>query len=92
MTVTEAEKTVHAVKQPISKVIVRYDDYQNQVQGITYVVGENGVTRIEACKKNGEYCDIPYIRVWSGGQCLAEFNQHHLAGVFFAKNNPEQEQ
>ena len=86
----EFEPTVHAVKQPIREVVVRYDDYQNNACGIAYCVGMDGVTRIEACQKNGEYCSLPYFRVWAGDQCLAEFGQHHLAGVFFAKNDVEQ--
>lgn len=89
---SDFEPTVHAVDQPVEGIIARYDDYQNQVQGMAYWVGREGVTRIEACQKNGEYCQLPYFRVWAGDQCLAEFGQHHLAGVFFAKKSPEQEQ
>ena len=31
-----------------------------------YVVGGNGVTRIEAFTKSGMHADIPYVRVWCG--------------------------
>ena len=60
-----------------------------------YWVGRAGVTRIEACTKPGMHADIPYVRVWGeslpsfGGECVvAEFCQHQIVGVYFAK--PEQ--
>lgn len=80
---------VHEVAQPIREVVVRYDDYQNNACGLAYCVGMDGVTRIEACMKNGEYAHIPYLRIWSGETCVAEFSQHHVAGVFFAKDESE---
>lgn len=49
----------------------------------TYEVGLHGVTRIEACTKSGLHANIPYVRVWVGDVCEAEFCQHHLLGVFF---------
>lgn len=84
-----AEPTVHPVEQPIREVVVRYDDYQHHACGLAYCVGMDGVTRIEACQKNGEFCMIPYVRIWSGDLCIAEFSQHHVAGVFFAKDAEE---
>lgn len=50
-----------------------------------YCVGHNGVTRIEACTKSGMHADIPYIRVRSGDVAIAEFCQHNIVGVYFAK-------
>ena len=41
------------------------------------------MTRIEACEKPGEYCHLPYIRVWKGDFCFAEFGQHKIVGVYF---------
>lgn len=41
------------------------------------------LTRIEACTKPGQYCDIPYVRVWKGDVCEAEFCQHNIVGVYF---------
>ena len=82
-------KDVHEVDQPIREVVIRYDDYQNNACGLAYCVGMDGVTRIEACKKCGEYSHIPYLRIWSGDRCIAEFSQHHVAGVFFAKSDEE---
>lgn len=84
MTDISLQPYVHEVAQPIRHLIVRYDDHANGVEGIGYIVGIDGVTRIEACMKNGEYAHIPYLRVWAGERCLGEFCQHHVAGVFFA--------
>ncbi|WP_303713332.1 hypothetical protein [Brevundimonas naejangsanensis] len=46
-------------------------------------MGQNGVTRIEACIKPGVYSNIPYVRVWKGDVCEAEFCQHNIVGVYF---------
>jgi hypothetical protein len=51
----------------------------------SYGVGRNGVTRIEACTKSGMHADIPYVRVWRDETCVAEFCQHNIVGVYFAK-------
>ena len=51
-----------------------------------YVVGRKdgrNVTRIEATTKSGMHSDIPYVRVWSGDNILAEFCQHNIIGVEF---------
>lgn len=80
---------VHEVAQPIREVIVIYDDYEHHAMGFAYCVGMDGVTRIEACMKNGEYAHIPYLRIWSGERCIAEFCQHKVAAVFFAKDAEE---
>lgn len=49
----------------------------------SYRVGYDGVTRIEACTKSGMYANIPYLRVWKGDDCFAEFCQHQIVGVYF---------
>lgn len=49
-----------------------------------YRVGFDNVTRIEAIEKPGEYCMLPYVRVWTGDVCLAEFSQHKIVGVYFS--------
>lgn len=67
----------HPVKQEIDYVVVDNDDTYHRV-------GRNGVTRIEACTKSGPHADIPYVRVWAGEVCLAEFCQHQIVGVYFA--------
>jgi len=54
----------------------------------SFAVGRNGVTRIEACTKPGLHCDIPYVRVWVGDICRAEFCQHNIVGVYFATQVP----
>jgi hypothetical protein len=51
--------------------------------GFGYTVGNGGVTRIEACIKPGMYSSIPYVRVWKGDVCEAEFCQHSIVGVYF---------
>lgn len=52
-------------------------------EGAAYVVGTDGVTRIEACTKSGMHANIPYVRVWREDECLAEFCQHNIAGIYF---------
>ncbi len=76
---------VHDVAQPIREIIVTYDDYQHNAMGLAYCVGMDGVTRIEACMKKGEYAHIPYLRVWSGDVCIAEFCQHRWRPYFLPK-------
>lgn len=69
----------HPVQQSIHLIEI---DTIPEVQG-SYQVGRNGVTRIEACEKSGMYSSIPYVRVWAGDACMAEFCQHNIVGVYF---------
>lgn len=69
----------HTVQQPIRAIDI---DNIPDVQG-SYAVGRNGVTRIEACQKSGLHANIPYVRVWKGDLCEAEFCQHNIVGVYF---------
>lgn len=71
----------HPINQPINMIEI---DTIPESQA-TFTVGRRGVTRIEACTKSGLHADIPYVRVWSGDECLAEFCQHNIVGVYFAK-------
>lgn len=71
--------STHPIQQPIRAIDI---DAIPGVEG-SYVVGRNGVTRIEACTKGGLHCDIPYVRVWKGDVCEAEFCQHNIVGVYF---------
>lgn len=70
---------LHPVDLPIYAVDI---DSIPEVQA-GYMLGRDGVTRIEACAKPGLHCDIPYIRVWAGDECRAEFCQHGIVGVYF---------
>ncbi|WP_417615382.1 hypothetical protein [Parasphingorhabdus sp.] len=70
---------LHPVDLPIMGIDI---DSIPEVQG-GYMIGRNDVTRIEACSKPGLHCDIPYIRVWAGDECRAEFCQHNIVGVYF---------
>lgn len=70
----------YVVQQPIHSIEI---DTIPDVQG-SYMVGRNGITRIEACLKRGLHCNIPYIRVWRGDECAAEFCQHNIVGVYYA--------
>jgi hypothetical protein len=56
--------------------------------GDAYDVGQGGVTRIEACEKSGMHSSIPYLRVWKGEECVAEFCQHSIVGVYFGEPDP----
>lgn len=71
----------HPVKQAIRAIEI---DTIPDVQG-GYQVGRNGVTRIEACQKSGLHANLPYVRVWKGDVCEAEFCQHNIVGVYFAQ-------
>lgn len=71
----------HPVEQEIDLIEI---DTIPEVQG-QYRVGFSGVTRIEATTKSGMHANIPYVRVWAGDVCLAEFCQHNIVGVYFAK-------
>lgn len=73
--------TEHPVQQPIRAIDI---DTIPSVEG-SYIVGRSGVTRIEACTKSGMHADIPYVRVWAGDTCLAEFCQHNIVGVYFGE-------
>lgn len=73
--------SAHPISQPIRCIEI---DTIEGVQG-SYLVGRNGVTRIEATTKPGMYCDIPYVTVWKGDVCEAEFCQHNIVGVYFAE-------
>lgn len=75
----------HPIQQPIRSIEI---DSIPGVQGL-YVVGRFGVTSIEACIKPGMYSNIPYVRVWKGDVCEAEFCQHQIVGVYFA--DPERQ-
>ncbi len=71
--------TEHPVQQPIRAIEI---DNIPESQA-AYIVGQNGVTRIEGCIKPGVYSNIPYVRVWKGDVCEAEFCQHNIVGVYF---------
>lgn len=72
--------TEHPVQQPIREI----DVYLSEESATFYRVGKDGVTRIEATAKSGLHADIPYVRVWKGEVCEAEFCQHNIVGVYFA--------
>jgi hypothetical protein len=70
----------HPVNQEIKEILIdTIPDSQ-----ASYAVCRSGVTRIEACTKSGMHADIPYVRVWAGDVCLAEFCQHQIVGVWFS--------
>lgn len=71
----------HPIQQPIKAIQI---DTIPGVEG-EYAVGRSGVTRIEACQKSGLHANIPYVRVWAGDVCLAEFCQHNIVGVYFGE-------
>jgi len=69
----------HSVDQPITGISI--DSIPDVQSG--YDVGRNGVTRIEATFKPGLHANLPYVRVWAGDVCLAEFCQHNIVGVYY---------
>ena len=72
----------HPVEQPIQSIDIYVDADRDPV---FFAVGRLGVTRIEATVKSGMHADIPYVRVWKGDVCLAEYCQHNILGVYFAE-------
>lgn len=75
----------HPIQQSIREIDV-YTDADSDI--LFFRVGRNDVTCIEACTKPGLHCDIPYVRVWKGDVCEAEFCQHNIVGVYFAEPDP----
>lgn len=71
----------HPIGQPIREI----DVYLSEEGSTFYRVGDKGVTRIEACTKSGLHANVPYVRVWKGEVCEAEFCQHNIVGVYFAQ-------
>lgn len=74
----------HPVAQPIKAVDVFDGNYEAGLVIGSFEVGRN-CTRIEATTKSGMHADIAYVRVWSGDTAIAEFCQHNIAGLYFAK-------
>lgn len=72
----------HPVQQPIAGLTIYINADRDPV---FYRVGHECVTRIEACQKSGLHANIPYVRVWVGEKCAAEFCQHNIVGVIFAE-------
>lgn len=70
----------HPIEQPIREI----DVFLAGEELHFYSVGRNGVTRIEATQKSGLHANIPYVRVWKGDVCEAEFCQHNIVGLYFA--------
>lgn len=74
----------HPVEQPIRYIQVNHiPGWGPDGDGTCFMVGNNGVTRIEACTKSGMHANIPYLRVWADDRCVAEFCQHQIVGVYF---------
>jgi len=71
----------HPIQQPIREIDIFITEGETQF----YRVGRGGVTRIEACQKSGLHANVPYVRVWKGDVCEAEFCQHNIVGVYFAQ-------
>lgn len=71
----------HPIQQSIDGVVI------DSIPGseVAYWVGRRGIDRIEACTKSGLHADIAYIRVWAGENCVGEFCQHNIVGVYFAR-------
>ena len=71
-------------KQEIFATQVLGDENGNPLD---YIVGKN-CSRIESYLENGEYCGIPYIRVWDGDKRIIEFCQHKATFVRFRNVSP----
>lgn len=79
----------HPVEQPIRYIQVNHlPGWGPDGDGTCFMVGDDGVTRIEACTKSGMHANIPYLRVWADDRCVAEFCQHQIVGVYFEPPAP----
>lgn len=63
-------------------------EHENGMYDPRYVVGSNGVTKIEEFGLPGMHCDIPHIRVWQGEEKVAEFCRHNIIGIWFEHSAP----
>lgn len=68
---------------PIEAPIREIDVYLSDEDSTYYRVGKDEVTLIEPCVKPGLHSNLPYVRVWKGDVCEAEFCQHNIVGVYF---------
>lgn len=59
------------------------ETYSGATNDWTFLVGRDGVTRIERTFKSGMHSHIPYVRIWKGDKPHAEFCQHYIVGVEF---------
>lgn len=74
----------HSVEQKIDRIdIACAPDFEIYVRVGKYFESSL-ITRIEATAKPGSNAYVPYVRVWAGDHCVAEFCQHNLVGVYFA--------
>lgn len=78
----------HPVRQDIESIVIHYGvetipDVVSAPVIVGHTVGEDGVTRIEACEKSGMHAMIPYVRVWRSDVCVGEWCQHNIVGVHF---------
>ena len=69
------------MSEPIVQSILVPCDHHGNPE--SWVVGQAGVTRIERFEKPGEYCGLPWVRIWAGDKPIAEFYEHRLAGIYF---------
>jgi hypothetical protein len=80
------DKDCWPTEQPIRSITI--SNHEN-VTNETYTIGKFGVTKIEQFTKPGEYCFLPYVRVWRGGDLIAEFCQHRIYGTYYAELESE---
>lgn len=70
-------KAAQPIDQEIASIEIGGDE-------IGYFSVGSSCDKIEQIWREGEYCLIPYVRVWNNGQCIAEINWHKLNGVYYA--------
>lgn len=75
-------------EHPVNQMIKGATVLETETACEHYMLGKDGVTRIEAATKSGMHANIPYIRIWKGNFCVAEFCQHNIVGVYFAEPAP----
>lgn len=81
----EPDKVCWPIDQEINQILLACDGGDD----FEYVtVGRNGVTRIEKTQKGGEYCLIPYLRVWCSDSSVMEICQHKVHSIVYAPKEP----
>ena len=70
-------------RDDIKEAYLSADPQDNTIPTLSFVVGVNGVTMITQGAENGEYCEIPYIRVWRDDVLAFEAAKHRFARIYY---------
>lgn len=66
--------------------------YALVLEGVSYWVGSDNVTRISAVDENGEMAHVPWFEVWRGEKLHARVNAAYVSEVYYQKGQPDPNQ